>query len=239
MPANMWSTLLWLRTTPRGQDEGLSTLRHIALEGPIGVGKTTLARRLSVALSASLLLEAPGDNPFLARFYNDPEAWALPTQLTFLLQRMRQARELGQRDLFSPRLISDFLVDKDCLFAQLTLASDQLALYQQLYDELLEGVPAPDLVIYLHAPIPVLLERINRRAIDYEQTIEANYLERLCILYAEFFAVYEAAPVIVVDTVNLNFSTSDRALNELLALFDEPFQKRRHLAAGADSDWWS
>lgn len=187
--------------------------RHVAIEGPIGVGKTTLSHRLAERLSASVMLEAPADNPFLARFYADPAAWALPTQLSYLLQRVRQARDMAQRDLFAPRLVTDFMVEKDRLFAELTLATDELDLYLQVYNELLSDLPRPDLVIYLHAPVDTLLERIARRGIDYEQSIEGTYLERLGAAYGRFFADYVAAPLLVIDTTTVNLAESDDALD--------------------------
>lgn len=190
--------------------------RYIAVEGPIGVGKTTLTHRLAGALQATVLLEAPAENPFLARFYADPLAWALPTQLTYLLQRVRQSRDLAQRDLFAPRLVSDFMVEKDRLFAELTLQSDELDLYTQVYDELLADLPRPDLVIYLHAPVGTLLERIARRGIDYEQSIEAQYLERLGVAYGRFFADYRDAPLLIVDAASMDLAASDGAFDALV-----------------------
>jgi deoxyguanosine kinase len=190
--------------------------KHIAIEGPIGVGKTTLCHRLAEVLGGVVMLEAPSDNPFLARFYADPVAWALPTQLSFLLQRVRQARDMTQRDLFAPLLISDFMVEKDRMFAELTLQPDELDLYLQVYQELLSDLPRPDLVIYLYARIDTLLNRIARRGIDYEQSIESDYLERLGTVYGRFFADYRDAPLLVVDTNAMNLAASDEALDVLV-----------------------
>lgn len=208
--------------------------RHIAIEGVIGVGKTTLARALAARLDGQTLLEAPGENPFLERFYADQSAWALPTQLSFLLQRTRQARELVQPGLFSSTTVTDFMVEKDCLFAELTLSGDELTLYTQVYAEIMSGLPVPDLVIFLHADLQHLRSRIARRAIGYEQTIEDDYLLRLGQLYARFFAHYAAAPLIVVDTEALNFAEDERALDELLTCARGLTAGRRYL----DADGW-
>lgn len=152
---------------------------HIVVEGPIGVGKTTLAKRLADSLQAELILERPEQNPFLERYYRDPVNAALPAQLYFLLERARTAQALRQGDMFAPRRVVDFLLDKDRLFAQLTLNDDELRLYEQIYASLTLDAPAPDLVIYLQAPVDVLLERIAKRGIAYEQAIGRAYLSRL------------------------------------------------------------
>ena len=210
-------------------------LRHVAIEGAIGVGKTTLTHRLAAALGGAVMLEEPAENPFLARFYSDPSAWALPTQLSFLLQRVRQARDMMQRDLFAPLLVADFMVEKDRLFAELTLQSEELDLYLQVYAELLANLPRPDVVIYLHAPIETLLERIARRGIDYEQSIEGAYLERLGSAYGRFFANYQDAPLLVVDTQHVNLAESDDALDRIADAAKARGFARRFL--GADDLW--
>jgi deoxyadenosine/deoxycytidine kinase len=186
----------------------LKRFRHIVVEGPIGVGKTSLACKLSEHLQAELLLENAADNPFLPRFYQDPKRYALATQLHFLFDRTRQVSQLAQGDLFRQSIVSDFLLDKDRLFARLNLESDEYELYRRVYDDLALQAPAPDLVIYLQAPLEKLLERVRRRGIDYEQGMSADYLDRLAAAYSEFFHHYDAAPVLMVNSENLNFVKS-------------------------------
>jgi deoxyadenosine/deoxycytidine kinase len=186
----------------------LSRFRHIVVEGPIGVGKTSLARRLSEHLQAELLLENAADNPFLPRFYQDPKRYALATQLHFLFDRTRQVSQLAQGDLFRQSIVSDFLLDKDRLFARLNLEADEYELYRKVYDDLALQAPAPDLVIYLQAPLEKLRERVRRRGIDYEQGMSTDYLDRLAAAYSEFFHHYDAAPVLMVNSENLNFVKS-------------------------------
>ncbi|WP_246128539.1 deoxynucleoside kinase [Pleionea sediminis] len=172
----------------------------IAVEGPIGVGKTTLARKLAEHYQAELLLENAEENPFLPRFYQDPKSGALPTQLYFLFQRAQQLKELKQSDMFKSAYVSDFLMDKDKLFAQLTLDSDELALYQQVYDNLTIDTPTADLVIYLQAPVDILLERIRKRSSSFESTIQREYLVKICDAYMEFFHYYQGSPLLIVNT---------------------------------------
>lgn len=193
----------------------LSRFRHIVVEGPIGVGKTSLARRLSEHLQADLLLENAADNPFLPRFYQDPRRYALATQLHFLFDRARQISQLAQGDLFRHSIVSDFLLDKDRLFAKLNLENDEYELYRKVYDDLALQSPVPDLVIYLQAPLEKLKERVKRRGIDYEQGMSGDYLDRLASGYSEFFHHYDAAPVLMVNSENLNF-VKNRADFELL-----------------------
>lgn len=185
-----------------------SRFRHIVVEGPIGVGKTSLARKLGEHLQAELLLENAADNPFLPRFYQDPKRYALSTQLHFLFDRARQVSQLAQGDLFRRSIVSDFLLDKDRLFARLNLDDDEYELYRKVYDDLALQAPAPDLVIYLQAPLEKLRERVKRRGIDYEQGMSADYLDRLASGYSEFFHHYDAAPVLMVNSENLNFVKS-------------------------------
>jgi deoxyguanosine kinase len=174
-------------------------LRYIAIEGPIGVGKTSLARRLSEALEFDLVLEQAEENPFLERFYRDPGSFALPTQLHFLFQRARQAQEIRQADLFAGGRVADFLLDKDRIFARLTLPDEEYRLYEQVYQNLALDAPAPDLVVYLQAPVEVLIERVQRRGIAYEQTVRPEYLRRLSDAYMDFFHRYDAAPLLIVN----------------------------------------
>jgi deoxyguanosine kinase len=180
-------------------------LRYLVVEGPIGAGKTTLARRLAARLSADMLLEQPGENPFLSRFYQDMTRYALPTQLFFLFQRVRMLEPLTQLDLFARPAIGDFLLDKDPLFARLTLSEDELALYQKIYDALRPRTPVPDLVVYLQAQPSVLAERVRKRAAAFERGISEEYLALLADSYSRFFHHYDAAPVLIVNSENLNF----------------------------------
>lgn len=175
-------------------------LRHIAIEGPIGVGKTSLARRLSHSLGCALLLEGADENPFLPDYYRDPARHALATQLYFLCQRTRQLQALAQRDLFAPSIVSDFMFEKDRIFAEIALSSDEFRLYEDIFQRFAPQVPAPDVVIYLVAPVPVLQARIARRGIAHEQGMPAEYLERLQLAYGRLFHRYAEAPVLFVDT---------------------------------------
>ncbi len=179
--------------------------RYVVVEGPIGVGKTSLARRLAEHANASAMLEKPEDNPFLARFYEDPVRHALPTQLFFLFQRINEVSELAQMDLFRASTVADYLFDKDMLFARLNLRDDEFALYQNIYNNLAPQAPAPDLVIYLQASPETLVERVRRRAVDYERPISDSYLARLAQGYSDFFYHYDEAPVLIVNSDNLNF----------------------------------
>jgi deoxyguanosine kinase len=184
-------------------------LRHLVVEGPIGAGKTSLARRLASRLAVDLVLEQPEENPFLAKFYDDMPRYALPTQLFFLFQRVRLLEPLVQPDMFRRAVVADFLLDKDPLFARITLAADELALYEKIYEALRVRAPAPDLVIYLQAQPAVLVERVRRRRVRYERDIGEDYLARLAEGYARFFYHYDAAPVLIVNSENLNFVERD------------------------------
>jgi len=187
----------------------VNRLRYIAIEGPIGAGKTSLARRLGERLGADVVLEQPAENPFLARFYQDMARYALPTQLFFLFQRARQLEPLAQPDMFGRPVVADFLIDKDPLFARITLSGDELMLYQKIYDTIRPQAPAPDLVVYLQAGLPTLIERVRRRGAGYERGIGEEYLALLAESYARFFYHYSVAPVLIVNSENLNFVARD------------------------------
>ncbi len=191
---------------------------YIVVEGPIGVGKTSLAHRLADSFGSELLLEGAAENPFLERFYRNPRQGALSTQLFFLLQRARQMEELRQGDMFRPVRVSDFLMEKDQLFARLTLDDQEFGLYQQVYEHLTVDAPVPDLVIYLQAPVDVLLSRIAKRGINYEQHIDIGYLQRLSEGYARFFHDYEAAPLLIVNAAHVDLINNEETYQELLEL---------------------
>jgi deoxyguanosine kinase len=190
--------------------------RYIVVEGPIGAGKTSLARLLAERSGSSVLLEDPNANPFLPRFYADAARYALPTQLFFLFQRANQIRELTQTDLFKRATIADFLLDKDPLFARLTLDDDELRLYEQIFAHLKPQTARPDLVIYLQAAPETLVERVKRRGVAYERGIAADYLLRLADAYARYFYQYEGAPVLMVNSENLNFVDVPRHVDLLV-----------------------
>jgi deoxyadenosine/deoxycytidine kinase len=186
----------------------LDKYRHIVVEGPIGVGKTSLARKLAAHTGATTLFEKPEANPFLERFYLDPARYALPAQLSFLFQRVAEMKQMGQSGLFEISTVSDYLFAKDELFARMNLPDDEFLLYQQMFRHLAPQVPAPDLVIYLQATPETLIERVHRRAHPYERPISDSYLARLSQAYSDFFYHYDAAPVLVINSENLNFVDS-------------------------------
>ncbi|HEY8085306.1 MAG TPA: deoxynucleoside kinase [Methylophilaceae bacterium] len=189
---------------------------YIVIEGPIGSGKTTLAKRMAERLSAQLLLENAAENPFLERFYQNPERHALPTQLFFLFQRTEQLRKLSQPDLFGGSTIADFFLEKDPLFARLTLNDEEFALYRNIYQHVQLQIPPPDLVIYLQTSTDILLERVEKRGIDYEKGISRDYLEKLAASYSDFFHQYQSAPLLIVNNEHLDVATSDEALELLM-----------------------
>lgn len=188
--------------------------RYIVVEGPIGVGKTTLARAISEGSGASLMLEDPDANPFLPRFYENAERYALPTQLFFLFQRIDQLASLNQSDLFRRATVADFMLEKDALFARLNLKDEELKLYEQIYAHLKPQAPVPDLVIYLQATPDTLIERVQRRGAQYEKSIPDPYIVGLAETYTRFFYQYSGAPLLIVNSDRLNFvdSQDDLAL---------------------------
>jgi len=190
--------------------------RYIVVEGPIGVGKTSLTKKLAATLQADILLEGADDNPFLPKFYQDMERYALATQLFFLFQRVEQVRGLKQGDLFGTATVADFILDKDPLFARMTLSDEEFHLYQQIYGHLRPQTVMPDLVIYLQAPVEILFERVRRRGLSYERPISTEYLERLVESYSRYFYQYEASPLLIVNSENLNFVDDEQDYELLL-----------------------
>ena len=180
--------------------------RYIAIEGPIGIGKTTLAKRLAESFNYETLLEDAEENPFLERFYQDRRSNALPTQLYFLFQRMRKLQDLRQGDMFQPVRVSDFLIEKDPLFARVTLDENEYHLYQTVYDKIIEDLPKPDLVIYLQAPTDTLYERVQMRGNAIERPIEQSYLQQLNDAYTQFFYHYDDRPLLIVNTEVINLA---------------------------------
>ncbi len=192
-------------------------MSHLVIEGPIGVGKTSLARRLAASLNGELLLEGADANPFLPRFYQDPRAGALPAQLFFLLQRAQQMQDIRQSDLFNSVRVADFLLEKDRLFARLNLDEQELKLYEQVYAALTIDAPRPDLVIYMQAPAEVLLQRIRKRGITHERHIDTAYLLRINDAYTEFFYNYRDSPLLIVNAAEIDLVNNDRDYGQLLA----------------------
>lgn len=203
-------------------DNTVSVPGFIVVEGPIGVGKTTLANRLAESFGSNLLLEDVDENPFLQRFYENPQQVALSTQLYFLLQRARQLKEMKQADMFNPVRVADFLIEKDRLFAELTLDSDELDLYEQVYHSLTIDLLQPDLVIYLQAPVEVLLQRISKRGLRHERMIEAAYLQRLSDAYVQFFYQYNRSPLLIVNAQDIDFANNE---DDYQLLFQRILQK--------------
>ncbi|MGV6818283.1 MAG: deoxynucleoside kinase [Thiotrichales bacterium] len=188
--------------------------KYIVVEGPIGVGKTTLTRRLAKDLQGAEVLEQPDNNPFLERFYSNPRDTALHTQLHFLLERQAQTAGIeGRED--DETVVSDFLLEKDRLFAQATLSEDELKLYERIYDQLIDQAPVPDLVIYLQAPVDVLLQRIRHRGRRFERPIDSTYLNQLNDAYARFFHYYEEAPLLIVNATEIDFAHNQRDYEQL------------------------
>ena len=178
--------------------------RYIVVEGPIGVGKTSLARKLAASLSADLVLEEAYANPFLERFYREGRSAALPAQMFFLFARARQIEELRQANLFTDVRVSDYMFAKDQLFANLNLSPEELALYDQVVASIDVEAPVPDLVIYLQAPVDSLMERIARRGVMFERLIDRNYLERIANAYASYFHAYDEGPLLIVNAAQID-----------------------------------
>lgn len=193
----------------------MSETRYIAIEGPIGVGKTALAKRLAENLDASLVLEEFEENPFLERFYRDGRSAALPAQMFFLFARARQIEDMRQSDMFASTRISDYLFTRDRLFAELNLDSEELKLYDQIVANLDVEPPVPDLVIYLQASVDVLLERLARRNSSYDRFIDRAYLEKLTDAYARFFHAYDEGPLLIVNASQIDPVNNDADFNQL------------------------
>jgi deoxyadenosine/deoxycytidine kinase len=195
----------------------LERCRYVVVEGPIGAGKTSLARMLAQHAGGEELFERPEDNPFLERFYADMPRFALATQLTFLLQRADQLAGIGQFDMFRKLTVADFLLDKDPLFARLNLTDAEYGLYEKVYTHLRPQTPTPDLVIYLQAPVDTLIERVHRRGVNFERRISAQYLSRLADAYSRYFYAFDAAPLLIVNSERLNFVDDEGHVKLLLA----------------------
>ncbi len=191
--------------------------RFVVIEGPIGVGKTSLARRLAQSIDAQLVVEQAEQNPFLERFYRNQRAAAFQTQLFFLFQRARQMEDVRQQDLFGPVRVADYLLEKDRLFARVTLDDAEFGLYERVYERVVVNTPKPDLVVYLQAPVDVLSERIAKRGIRYEQQIERGYLEKLNQAYSQYFHRYTDAPLLIVNSASIDLVNSEADYQMLLA----------------------
>lgn len=207
---------------------------YIAIEGVIGVGKTSLARLLAMRLEAGLLLEEAEHNPFLADFYRQRERYAFPTQIFFLLSRYQQQQKLVERDLFVKRIVSDYLFDKDALFARVTLSERELALYEKMAEVLRATVVKPDLVIYLQASTPVIMERIRSRSLTYERPLDADYINELNEVYNHFFFHYSDAPLLVVKTDEINFVSNEKHLDDLIEQVRKPQPQTRYYAPSGE-----
>jgi len=203
-------------------------LKYVVIDGPIGVGKTTLARKLAASFGSDLILEGPEDNPFLERFYRDPKGAAFQTQLFFLFQRAKQLQEVHQDDMFQPVRVADYLIEKDRLFAELTLEPEEYKLYLQVYEHVTVNMPKPDLVIYLQAPVSVLQKRIAHRGRTYERTINNQYLTSLGESYARFFHDYNDSPLLIVNAEDMNFAENENDYRQLLAQISRPQRGRQY-----------
>ena len=206
-----------LETTAINIDlKGRTPPAFIAIEGPIGVGKTTLAKKLAASFNYETLLEDAEENPFLEKFYHNRKQAALATQLFFLFQRAQKIQDMRQADIFAPVRVSDFLIEKDPLFARINLERDEFQLYEKVYRQLTIDAPRPDLVIYLQASTDVLLSRIDNRGVPFEQAIERDYLERLNEVYSEFFLYYDGAPLLIVNASEIDLANSETDYSHLV-----------------------
>ena len=196
--------------------KGRTPPTFIAVEGPIGVGKTTLAKKLATSFNYATLLEDAEDNPFLEKFYRNRKQAALSTQLFFLFQRAQKIQDMRQADIFEPVRVADFLIEKDPLFARVNLEQDEFKLYEKVYQQLTIDAPRPDLVIYLQASTDVLLSRIDGRGLTFEQSIERDYLERLNEVYSEFFLYYDDAPLLIVNASEIDLANSEADYRHLV-----------------------
>ncbi len=190
--------------------------KYIAIEGPIGVGKTTLANKIAATFNYDAFLEQPAENPFLKNFYRNPSQSALATQLFFLFQRMQQIQDLKQRSLFEAVRVADFLIEKDRLFAEVTLSNEEMDLYDKVYDHITLDAPSPDLVIYLQAPIDVLKDRITKRGNINEQYLTLEYLEKLNDAYSRFFLDYNDAPLLIINAADINLESNEADYESLI-----------------------
>ena len=196
--------------------KGRTPPAFIAVEGPIGVGKTILAKKLAASFNYNTLLEDAEDNPFLEKFYQNRKQAALATQLFFLFQRTQKIQDMRQADIFEPVRVSDFLIEKDPLFARVNLERDEFQLYEKVYQQLTIDAPRPDLVIYLQASTDVLLSRIDSRGLPLERGIERDYVERLNEVYSEFFLYYDGAPLLIVNASEIDMVNGETDYRHLV-----------------------
>jgi deoxyadenosine/deoxycytidine kinase len=216
-------------SAPPNRGTGGVSNRYVAIEGVIGVGKTTLAKRLAKTLTASLVLEVVEENPFLARFYDDPDAFSFQTQIFFLLSRYRQQLELAQRDMFSESVVADDIFAKDQIFATINLAEEELALYRTIVPLLEARLVRPDLVVYLQATTDVLLDRIKRRGRDFERDISREYLETLSEAYNHYFFHYDDTPLLIVNTNEMNLVSNEGDYDRLVAMMRDHTSGTRYV----------
>lgn len=204
-----------------------SVHQYVVIEGPIGVGKTDLASKLAHTFGAELELENATANPFIKKFYENPQDSALPAQLFFLFQRYKRMKSLMQKDMFAPNIIADYLIDKDRLFAKVTLGTDEFELYDQVYQQMTIQNPEPDLVVYLQAPAEVLIQKVSRRFDEQKMTVPVEYLKKIIDAYTEFFYYYSASPLLIVNASGIDLINNEVHYNELLGRIRET-QAGRH-----------